>query len=107
WLFMSLAPGFAEATFPSLVAAGVGGSPTPVELIKVWLGKGVPLQQAFGMTETSPLVMSLTKADASRKIGSAGVPALHTECRIVDERGDDVARCEIGELWVRGPNVTP
>ena len=107
WLFMSQAPGFADASFGSLVAAAVGGSPTPVELIKVWLEKGIELQQAFGMTETSPLVMSLTRADAARKIGSAGTPALHTECRIVDENGGDVPAGGVGELWVRGPNVTP
>jgi fatty-acyl-CoA synthase len=104
---MSQSPSFADARFPSLAAAGVGGSPTPVELIKTWLAKGVPLQQAFGMTETSPMVMSLTKADAGRRVGSAGLPALHTECRIVDELGADVARGGVGELWVRGPNVTP
>ena len=107
WLFMSQVPGFAEATFPTLVSAGVGGSPTPVELIKVWIAKGVPLQQAFGMTETSPMVMALTRDDAARKIGSAGLPALHTECRVVDEEGNDVPVGGIGELWVRGPNVTP
>ena len=107
WLFMSQAPSFAEVSFPSLIAAGVGGSPTPAELIKVWLDKGVPLQQAFGMTETSPLVILLSREDAARKIGSAGLPAMHTECRIVDELGADVDRGAVGELWVRGPNVTP
>ena len=107
WLFMSQVPAFADATFPTLRSAGVGGSPTPVELIKTWAAKDVPLQQAFGMTETSPMVLALTREDASRKIGSAGVPALHTECRIVDEQGDDVADGVVGELWVRGPNITP
>ena len=107
WLFMSQAPAFAEVSFPSLVAAGVGGSPTPAELIKVWLDKGVPLQQAYGMTETSPLVLALSKEDAARKIGSAGLPVMYTECRIVDEIGADVAPGAVGELWVRGPNVTP
>ena len=107
WLFMSQVPAFAEATFPTLACAGVGGSPTPIELIKTWMEKGVPLQQAFGMTETSPLVTSLTRDDAARKIGSSGMPALHTECRIVDEAGSDVPVGAVGELWVRGPNVTP
>jgi len=107
WLFMSQSAGFADATFPSMVAAGVGGSPTPLALIETWRDKGLHLQQAFGMTETSPLVMSLTRADAQRKIGSAGMPALHTECRIVDETGGDVEAGGVGELWVRGPNVTP
>jgi fatty-acyl-CoA synthase len=107
WLFMSQLPAFRDATFPTLVSVGVGGSPTPVDLIRIWAEKGLLLQQAFGMTETSPMVMSLSKDDAMTKIGSAGLPALHTECRVVDENGNDVERGQIGELWVRGPNVTP
>ena len=107
WLFMSQVPAFADATFPTLVAAGVGGSPTPLELIRTWMDKGLPLQQAFGMTETSPMVTALTKEDAIRKIGSAGMPVVHTECRIVDESQRDVEVGVVGELWVRGPNVTP
>jgi fatty-acyl-CoA synthase len=107
WLFMSQVPAYAEATFPTLRIAGVGGSPTPLPLIEVWAQKGLSLQQAYGMTETSPMVLSLTKQDAIRKIGSAGLPALHTECRVVDEHGNDVERGATGELWVRGPNVTP
>ena len=56
FLFMSQVPEFESATFPTLVAAGVGGSPTPVPLIETWGRKGLDLQQGFGMTETSPLV---------------------------------------------------
>jgi fatty-acyl-CoA synthase len=107
FLFMAQSPAFADATFPTLVAAGVGGSPTPLELIKIWIEKGVLLQQAYGMTETSPMVMALTPDDAARKIGSVGLPALHNECRIVDESGRDVAVGEVGELWIKGPNITP
>ncbi len=107
FLFMSQVPAFAEATFPTIVAAGVGGSPTPVPLIETWKKKGLALQQAFGMTETSPLVLALGPEDALTKIGSAGLPAMHNEVRIVDDEGNDVVQGETGELWVRGPNVTP
>ena len=54
FLFMSQVPEFADATFPTIQTAAVGGSPTPVPLIETWAAKGLPLQQAFGMTETSP-----------------------------------------------------
>jgi fatty-acyl-CoA synthase len=59
------------------------------------------------MTETSPAVLALDRRDAARKIGAAGLPVLHTEVRIVDELGADVPAGEMGELWVRGPNITP
>ena len=107
YLFMSQVPAFEEASFPTIKAASVGGSPTPLPLIQTWESKGLPLQQAYGMTETSPLVLALKPEDCSVKIGSAGLPALHTEVRIVDDDGNDVPVGETGELWVRGPNITP
>ena len=61
--------------------AGVGGAPTPDAILKVWQGQGATLQQGYGMTETSPLVLVLDKEDAVRKAGSAGKPALHMEVR--------------------------
>ncbi|MDX2380204.1 MAG: long-chain fatty acid--CoA ligase [Acidimicrobiia bacterium] len=107
WLFMSQVPAFADASFPTLITPCVGGSPTPVPLIEAWASKGLPLQQAFGMTETSPLVLALKPEDCEARIGSAGLPALHTEVRVVTETGSTAAPGEIGELWVRGPNITP
>jgi fatty-acyl-CoA synthase len=106
YLFMSQLPAFADASFPRLTAA-IGGSPTPLALLQAWQAKGVALQQGYGMTETASMVSGLDRADASRKIGSAGTPAMHVEVRIVDEHGDDVPTGELGELWVRGPSVTP
>jgi len=107
FLFMSQLPEFETVSFPTAVGIGVGGSPTPLPLIETWNSHGIPLQQGFGMTETSPLVSALTRDDASRKIGSAGAPAMHVEVRVVDEDGNDVGPHVVGELWVRGPNVTP
>ncbi len=108
FLFMSQVPEFATATFPTIEICGVGGSPTPEPLIRTWADKGLPLQQGFGMTETSPMVLALGPEDAETKIGAAGKPAMHTQVRIVGEDGNDVTEPGItGELWVRGPNVTP
>ena len=59
------------------------------------------------MTETSPAVLTLDREDARRKAGSSGKPVLHTEVRIVTPDGRDAAVGELGELWVKGPNVTP
>jgi len=58
------------------------------------------------MTETSPAVLSSTRRTprAGRLVRQ---PVLHTEVRIVRPDGSDAAVGELGELWVRGPNVTP
>ncbi len=105
--FMSQHPSFATADFSRLAIGGVGGAPMPVPLLKVWEARGVALQQGYGMTETSPAVLTLDKEDAARKAGSSGKPVLHTEVRIVRPDGTDAKVGELGELWVRGPNVTP
>lgn len=105
--FMAQHPAFATSDFSRLLIGGVGGAPMPVPLLKTWEARGVALQQGYGMTETSPAVLTLDKEDAARKAGSSGKPVLHTEVRIVRPDGSDAAVGELGELWVRGPNVTP
>src|ERR1700722_11469446 len=105
--FMAQHPAFAGADFSRLVIGGVGGAPMPVPLLKVWEERGVALQQGYGMTETSPAVLTLDREDAVRKAGSSGKPVLHTEVRIVRPDGSDAGTGELGELWVKGPNITP
>jgi fatty-acyl-CoA synthase len=105
--FMAQHPAFASSDFSRLVIGGVGGAPMPVPLLKVWEARGVALQQGYGMTETSPAVMTLDREDAARKAGSSGKPVLHTEVRIVRPDGTDADVGELGELWVKGPNITP
>ena len=105
--FMAQHAAFESADFSRLIICGVGGAPMPVPLLKVWEARGVALQQGYGMTETSPAVLVLDREDATRKAGSAGKPVLHTEVRVVRPDGTDVAAGELGELWVKGPNITP
>ena len=105
--FMAQHPAFESADFSRLIIGGVGGAPMPVPLLQVWEARGVALQQGYGMTETSPAVLVLDRDDAARKGGSAGKPVLHTEVRVVRPDGTDCAVGELGELWVKGPNITP
>ena len=105
--FMAQHPAFATSDFSRLAIGGVGGAPMPVPLLKVWEERGVALQQGYGMTETSPAVLTLDREDARRKAGSSGKPVLHTEVRIVKPDGTEAGVGELGELWVKGPNVTP
>ncbi|MGH6678123.1 MAG: AMP-binding protein, partial [Bradyrhizobium sp.] len=105
--FMAQHPAFAASDLSRLIIGGVGGAPMPVPLLHAWEARGVALQQGYGMTETSPAVLVLDREDAARKAGSSGKPVLHTEVRVVRPDGQDAAVGELGELWVRGPNVTP
>jgi fatty-acyl-CoA synthase len=100
-------PLFAETDVSRLSCSGVGAAPMPLALLRDWAEKGLALSQGYGMTETSPTTLVLDPEDAVRKAGSAGRPALHTEVRIVDPDGRDVPPGVVGELWTRGPNITP
>ncbi|MGY1828099.1 MULTISPECIES: long-chain fatty acid--CoA ligase [unclassified Blastococcus] len=95
---------------------GCGGSAVPKALSEAYREQvGIPILQAWGMTETSPVASSgilprrfqdaddATKADRRAR---AGVPLFGVEARIVDadtlqpQPWDDQAT---GELQVRGP----
>ena len=105
--FMMQHPSFQGADLSRLRIAGVGGAPCALAILEGWQARGVPLVQGWGMTETSPAGTVLDAADAIRKVGSAGRPVMHTAVRIVDDRGHDVAAGSIGELLIKGPNITP
>ena len=65
---------------------------------------GVPVMVGYGLTESSPT----THVTPIRKIklGSIGLPLSLTEDRIVDpETGKELPAREVGELWIRGPQV--
>ncbi|WP_426717725.1 AMP-binding protein [Corynebacterium auriscanis] len=74
---------------------------------------GVHMQQGYGLTETSPLVFA--NLDKANNRGSVGRVAANTEYMIVDvesleeigapTEGDGVIEQQVGELWVRGPQV--
>ena len=59
------------------------------------------------MTETCGVGIALDPADRVRKAGSAGKPCLHMATRMVRVDGADASPGEMGELWVKGPSVTP
>ena len=105
--FMGQHPNFKGTDLSRLLFAGVGGAPTPNAILNAWNEQGVVLQQGFGMTETSPLVLILDKEDAIRKLGSAGKPITHGEVKVVRTDGTPALPNEVGELWVRGEHITP
>ena len=101
-------PGFETAAFPHMYYLIVGGEPMPIPLIERWHAKGVPVRQGYGMTEVGPNLTSLHQDDAIRKKGSIGRPNFYVQIRIVDQDGQDQPPGgQPGELWLRGPMVTP
>ncbi len=64
---------------------------------------GVPFLEAYGMTETSPIIASNPLPPAERKLGSVGTPAGCEVAIMLD--GMLLPVGETGEIVVRGPNV--
>ncbi len=85
----------------------VGGEPMPVDLIRLWQNKGVPIRQGYGLTEFGPNVFSLNEEDAVRKIGSIGFPNFYIDAKVVNDDGLELGSDEVGELLLRGPVCTP
>ena len=66
---------------------------------------GVPVIEAYGMTEAAHQMASNPLPPAVRKPGSVGVAA-GPEVAIMDGAGALLAAGETGEIVIRGPNVT-
>ncbi len=82
-----------------------GGAPVSVALQEGFRRlTGVPVVQGYGLTESSPTT-HVAPLDGSRT-GTIGTPVSMTEDRIADpDDGRELAPGEVGELWVRGPQV--
>jgi fatty-acyl-CoA synthase len=107
FLFMAQQPGFETAVFNPRLLACIAAAPVPIPQLRQWEARGLPLQQAYGMTETCGVVMALDPEDRVRKAGSAGKASLHVALRLVRADGAPAGVNEMGELWVKGPSVTP
>ena len=91
---------------PWLRCVLLGGGPAPQPLLEACAARHVPVVQTYGLTETASQAVTLAPEDALRKLGSAGKPLFPLELRI-DAAGQDAMPGQIGEIWLRGPSVSP
>lgn len=89
-------------TFRSML---VGGGPVPLHLLENCKNRNIPVYQTYGMTETASQIVTLGPEYMLTKLGSAGKPLFPAELRIVVD-GKQMSRGEVGEIVVRGANVT-
>jgi acyl-CoA synthetase (AMP-forming)/AMP-acid ligase II len=91
--------------FPALRIISSSGAPLD-PAIKSATEKlfGLVLHNGFGITECGPTIAQ-TRVDSPRTDVSVGRALPGVELRFVGQDGQPVPDGEIGELWVRGPNV--
>jgi fatty-acyl-CoA synthase len=81
-----------------------GGERTPVNLFEELAKRNLHMQQGFGQTENSAMML-LPKEDIQRKMGSIGKPGFFTDVWISDGNGKRLPPGEIGEICAKGPTV--
>ena len=98
--------GFLKGDAPRVRALLCGGAPLPDRLLDTYHEAERPLRQGYGLTEVGPNCFTLSPLTGPDRVGTVGYPAFHSEARLVDDDGQDVADEVPGELWLRGPHVT-
>jgi long-chain acyl-CoA synthetase len=98
---------FAKLDFSTLRVTLGGGMAVQQAVAEKWKKvTGVPLVEAYGLTETSPAV-TINPLDLAEFNHSIGLPISSTEVSIRDDEGSEQGIGQRGELCVRGPQVTP
>lgn len=101
------APEVAEYDVSSLESVGCGSAPLPVSLIEAFRARfNAEIYEGYGLSEASPTVSAHRKGETI-KPGSVGRAFPGVELRIADKKGSPLPVGEVGELLVRGENITP
>jgi fatty-acyl-CoA synthase len=98
-------PRWRSADLSSLRMITTGSTIVSEAFVRKASERGIPVVQVYGSTETCPVAAYVRAADALRKAGSAGAPALHCEVKVADDDGAELPAGRDGEILVRGPNV--
>jgi long-chain acyl-CoA synthetase len=109
-------PNFDNYDRSSMRLVFYGSAPLDAEWIKRIMEKfpNAGLQQGYGLTETSPILTTFTPEQHRHAIESGnhdllrsvGKPVVHVDLRVFDDADQELPVGEIGEIVVRGPNVT-
>ncbi len=99
------ADGFSEVDFSSLRLTLGGGMAVQRAVAERWKKvTGVPLIEAYGLTETSPAAC-INPMDLKEYNGKIGVPIPSTDMTILDDDGNVLPTGEVGEIAIKGPQV--
>jgi long-chain acyl-CoA synthetase len=100
-------PGFSTRDLSSVRSVGYGGAPAPPELVRrvKEAFPGGSAANGYGLTETSSISTFNAGEDYVRRPDSVGPPVAVCEVKVVDEKERELPVGEVGELWIKGPNV--
>lgn len=104
---MVSSPNINKYNLTSLESLVSGSASLPVTLIQAFNQKfNADILEGYGLSEAAPAVAS-HREGMKVKPGSVGIPLPNVQVRIVDEHDNDVDPGHVGELIVKGNNITP
>jgi long-chain acyl-CoA synthetase len=108
WIAIASLPDLESRDLSSLVSCGSGGAPLPVEVARIFERKtNLKLKSGWGMTETcSPGTGH--PPQGPEKPGSIGLmlPGVEMDVVALEDSKKLLPPGEVGEIRIRGPNVT-
>jgi len=108
WIAIASLPDLDKRDLSSLVSVGSGGAPLPVEVARILEQRvGMKLKSGWGMTETCSPGTAHPK-EGPDKPGSIGLmlPGIEMDVVSLDDPTKLMPVGEVGEIRIRGPNVT-
>jgi long-chain acyl-CoA synthetase len=106
WQALAVEPELRRQQFASVALAVSGAAKLAPQITQAVQDRlGMEVAEGYGLTETCAVVATAIGANAP--VGSVGPPLAGVEARLVDQGGNDVLVGDPGELWVRGPMVSP
>jgi acyl-CoA synthetase (AMP-forming)/AMP-acid ligase II len=100
-------PDFDKRDLSSVKSIGYGGAPAAPELVRriEAMFPGRTPSNGYGLTETSSVTTMNSGSDYLLKPESVGVPVPVCDVKVVDADGEALGGGDVGELWIKGPNV--
>lgn len=108
--FLIAHPKFGETDFSKLKAITTAAAPCSKAVMQIFLDKGVPISQTYGMTEAGPSNFAyIARSDSLEELlansASIGTSMFHCDAKIVDrESGCEVQPGAMGILCLRSPH---
>ncbi len=108
--FLIAHPKFAETDFSNVKAITTAAAPCSKAVMQVFLDKGIPISQTYGMTEAGPSNFAyIPRTDSMEELltnaASIGTSMFHCDSKIVhQETGHQVQPGEVGVLCMRSPH---
>ncbi|KAF2015892.1 4-coumarate-CoA ligase-like protein [Aaosphaeria arxii CBS 175.79] len=105
-LLLSKDPVVSKYDLSSIRMMNSGAAPLTRELVEAVHNRlKIPVKQGYGLSETSPTTHTQPWSDWNKTIGSVGTLLPYQTAKYMSPEEKEVPVGEVGELWIKGPNV--